>query len=515
MNKQSIFLLLLVIAVFIFTRGYKLNTIPASLYWDEASIGYNAYSILKTGRDEGGQFLPVHFRSFGEYKLPVYIYSVSLVQFFTGPTILSVRLPAVFYSLGILIVIFFLTRLLFGTKTAFLAAFFYTVTPWGFLFSRVGYEASAGLMFFLLGVYLACKDDTRSYFLSAVFFVLSMYSYNSFRILAPLVFVLLTIFPISKDKVKKMLAIKFLIFVIGMVPMIFLYFNAGTGRLDDIGIFNQSLGNIGQTKLFVKNFLSHFSIDFLLGGDKNLRNQLPGWGQIYLAQLILATFGLIRLVFRINKKQALVLMLFLISFIPSSITREAPHALRAITAVPMIAIITAVGVEIVIAITNRIVRASKVLSFLLGFLIIYFMYLFGQYFWSFLNEYNFKSGEYWQYGYKQIYDKYAKSFDKYNFINISDGYAQPYIFAAFYLRFDPSRFQNERTENTTIRKATSLIRNYDKYVFANIDFYNLPKGRNLMFAHPSEKLTEIGYADTVKNPDGSVAFYVYEYESQE
>ncbi|MBI2009816.1 MAG: hypothetical protein HYS86_01425, partial [Candidatus Chisholmbacteria bacterium] len=31
---------------------------PPGLYWDEVSLGYNAYSILKTGRDEHNEFLP-------------------------------------------------------------------------------------------------------------------------------------------------------------------------------------------------------------------------------------------------------------------------------------------------------------------------------------------------------------------------------------------------------------------------------------------------------------------------
>jgi len=73
---QPKFLLVLICAFFLITRVYKIAEIPPSLYWDEASIGYNAYSIAETGKDEWGESFPLHFRAFGEFKLPVYIYSV-------------------------------------------------------------------------------------------------------------------------------------------------------------------------------------------------------------------------------------------------------------------------------------------------------------------------------------------------------------------------------------------------------------------------------------------------------
>src|SRR3989344_2913637 len=48
-------------------RLWNLNNNPPSLTPDEAALGYNAYSILKTGRDEYGQFMPIIFKSFGDY----------------------------------------------------------------------------------------------------------------------------------------------------------------------------------------------------------------------------------------------------------------------------------------------------------------------------------------------------------------------------------------------------------------------------------------------------------------
>ena len=53
MLKERKFLLAIIILAFIL-RFYKLGQIPPSLDWDETAHGYNAYSILKTARDEYG-----------------------------------------------------------------------------------------------------------------------------------------------------------------------------------------------------------------------------------------------------------------------------------------------------------------------------------------------------------------------------------------------------------------------------------------------------------------------------
>lgn len=66
------FLFLLVIGLFL--RLWMFGEIPPGLNRDEASIGYTAWSILKTGRDEYGNFLPLSLRSFGDWKLPGYTY---------------------------------------------------------------------------------------------------------------------------------------------------------------------------------------------------------------------------------------------------------------------------------------------------------------------------------------------------------------------------------------------------------------------------------------------------------
>src|SRR3990167_2506030 len=165
MPRLQKILLLLIVILFLCTRFYKISDIPLSLYWDEASIGYNAYSISQDGKGEWGDFLPVHFRAFGEFKLPIYIYSVVPFVKIFGLNELSVRLPAILFSLGIVLLTFLLARKLTDNITTGLwSSFLVTISPWFFIFSRTGYEVTAGLMFYLLGIYLLLSL-TRNYFI--------------------------------------------------------------------------------------------------------------------------------------------------------------------------------------------------------------------------------------------------------------------------------------------------------------------------------------------------------------
>jgi len=155
MNRRNKLLLGLILIIFLVTRLVNITKNPPSLYWDEASIGYNAYSVLETGKDEWGEFLPLHFRAFGEFKLPVYIYSVVLTTKIFGVGELAIRLPAVIYTFGSLILVCLLAEYLFKDDLISLfSVFILSVTPWLFILSRVGYEATAGLFFYLLTIYL-------------------------------------------------------------------------------------------------------------------------------------------------------------------------------------------------------------------------------------------------------------------------------------------------------------------------------------------------------------------------
>src|SRR3989344_208950 len=111
-RTKKILLLLFIFSVALILRFYKLGVIPDGLQQDESSIGYNAYSILLTGKDEHGVFLPQNFQAFGEYKLPGYIYAsvVPIAVFGLNP--FAIRFVSAVSGFLSVVVVFFLTKTL-------------------------------------------------------------------------------------------------------------------------------------------------------------------------------------------------------------------------------------------------------------------------------------------------------------------------------------------------------------------------------------------------------------------
>ena len=137
-NKRVLtFLVIIILAALL--RLYNLNSVPLGFSEDEASTGYNAFSILKTAKDETGKFLPLTFESFGDYKLPVPVYLTVPFIAVLGLNELAVRLvPALFGILTILL-IFLLTQKLFKNQNvSLISAFLLAVSPWHVQLSRFG-----------------------------------------------------------------------------------------------------------------------------------------------------------------------------------------------------------------------------------------------------------------------------------------------------------------------------------------------------------------------------------------
>lgn len=508
MKVKSWIILVLIFILFIFSRLYKIGQIPPSLYWDEASIGYNAFSVAANGKDEWDELLPLHFRAFGEFKLPVYIYSVSIASKIFGSGALAVRFPAVLFSLGTLIFVYLIAKKLFKSKTvAYFSTFFLGITPWLFIISRVGYEATAGLMFFLAGLWLLLFSIKKPPYLilATIAFIFSIYSYNSFRILSPLI--LLAFFGyrllINRKKVVSLLVpilLSITILTISFIPIYRLYrFDQGMVRAQVVALTGTKTEIV---KSFITNYLKHFSYRFLfVQGDPNPRSQMPGWGQIYLISLPILVLGIVRTIRKRDFAHLMVVFILLVSPIPASITKESPHALRSILMALSLAILIGLGVK------QMTESFQKYRVYLLAVVIGFYLIEFGLYFNSFLNLYPKNFSQDWQYGYKKLFEDYRGEFSKYQKVIISDRYAQPYIFALYYLNYDSTEFKNSVSYNAPDKWGFSTVAGFNTFKFKKVDEGDLSSG-TLIFATNEDRLLDPANAE-IKFLDGSTAFWVY------
>jgi len=467
MKFKSEILLFLILALAFILRIWQVGEIPTFIS-DEASIGYNAYSVLKTGRDEWGSFLPISFKSFGEYKLPIYIYSAVPSVALFGLSETATRLPSVLAGVAAVGLIFLLGRQLFSEKVGLLAAFFLAINPWHFEVSRMALEANLALVFILAGVYflLFAEKNKKALFLSFFLFTLSFYTYNSCRLFIPL-FLFLFFFFQRKTwiGILKRNWLALVMVLVLSLPIFLSGFQGSSQRLTKVGIFTDPgiinrieagralcFGEnspllcrlfynrpITYSQVFAKNYLSHFSLKYLFSQGSGLAQySVPGRGALYPFELPFLILGVIFL-FKKKRRENLILfgLWLLTAPIANSFTGEA-HPVRALILLPVFPILSALGMVYVFDLVKK--RKLRLLfSFGLGLIVL--ICLFG-YLTTYFFDYPQKPGSTWQEGYESLYQKLALREGDYDKVVVSKFYGEPHIFYLFYRRFDPRIYQD-------------------------------------------------------------------------
>src|SRR3990167_3507089 len=527
------------IIAIIFILAFLLRVIfttkaPPSINWDEASLGYNAYSILKTGKDEWGRSWPVTFEAFGDYKLPGYVYTLVPFVGIFGLNEFSVRLPSIISgSLAVIFLYLAVFKITSNKKWAVVSALLLAISPWHFFLSRVAVEANLAFGFFLVGFFFLLHGLKKYYLLlpASLFFGFSIFTYNSARIFVPIF--LLAFFLLHRKQFKPnkislaALGILAIFLAFGFYLAVFQDSSARYFwvRLLDEGAINfleQSRNNSVLNPLFTNliynratyfvynfglNYLKHLSVQFLaISGGSNYQFSVQNLGLIYLAELPFLIFGFYKLL----KQKAgwIFLVWFLAAPVPSALTREAPHALRSIFMLGSIQVITAAGlIGLYSAISGRKLLKNFSIA-LIGFLIAFNAL---HYFRIYFNVYPVEYSGAWQYGYRQTVEEVLKNYDEYPKIYFTKKYGEPHIFYLFFSAYDPGKYQNNSELTRYARSNWRWVDRLDKIYFIN-DWEmrkTLENEKNaLVVSTPGNYPERAEKLETVYFLDGSKAFEI-------
>ncbi len=429
-------------------RIYNLSNIPASLHVDEASYGYNAYSILTTGKDEYSVLFPIFFKAFGEYKSPVPIYSTVPWIFLFGLNEFSIRLNSVIYGVLGLLAIYLLTKELFkqykqANTIALFSMFFLAISPWDIHFSRIAWEMTSFIFFTTFGFYLFLKAQTAPKVLplSIVSWILAIYTYHvAWVFIPPFVFTLSLLYFRFFISHKKVLLVSVIILIIMVVPILqSTYSSQGLIRWQQVSIFSNLPTNQTIFHHIEVNYLLHFSPDFLflkgdigMQGQPNTYDSVRGMGELYLFQLPLLLIGLYSLLKR-KSKTSLILVLWLLLYpIGSMFTnRPTPLARRSVIGVIPFQIISAFGLFYLLELIEKMKKLRAVTITLTAFVIVMsLVYYLSLYFISYPKY----SSDYYgfQYGSKQIVGYFSTHESMYDELVMSPYIFSPYIYFKFY-----------------------------------------------------------------------------------
>ncbi|KKT83764.1 MAG: hypothetical protein UW80_C0007G0019 [Microgenomates group bacterium GW2011_GWC1_44_9] len=454
--------LVLIIALGTFFRFTQLTSLPIALFGDEIDVGYQAWSLISTGRDYMGHLLPTYIQSLAEWRAPLLMYLTAPFVGLFGTTDLAIRLPVALIGSLSIYLIYLLGNTLFKNKTtALISTLLLAITPWHIHFSRAAFEVVPLTFLTMLGTYLFLKGK---YFASLIPFFLTFYAYSTAVVFTPLFVLALLLIERPKLSLGKNWPRLFLPSLLALPIVYNIFFGQAGGRFGLISIFSD-LKIIESVILqrtdpwvqktffevlfhnkylaiataFFDNYLTSFSPQFLfVNGDPFFRHSISKVGELLLPTLPLFLAGLYFIFKNFSQKNSkLLLFWLLLSPIPSCLTTGGgTHATRLFLMVPPLILISALGGTYLFSLFGKKFIRPTIILFIV------FLGLFFTSFWHrYSSHYKYESASLWHYGFKNIFTDLkalAPNFDK---VYINNTYQPSLLLFLFYTQYPPQDFQ--------------------------------------------------------------------------
>lgn len=540
-KQKTFWIFLAIILLAAFLRLYQLGIFPVGVTADEIQQGYTGYSILKTGRDEWGDFLPLNPRGFGDYKPPLFSYLTIPFEIVWGLTIFAVRLPSALAGIATIIVIYFLAKKIFEKQSvALLASFILATSYWHIYYSRFAWESNVGLLLFAAGIlsFLHAFKRPKLFVISALLFGLSLFTYHSFKVQS--ILLLFTIIFFYRDQFKK-LPRNWLFFGLGVwcvflgITVYSFVFAGGGRRASDVAIYQEeNLADLRNAQVtdglpqpfnrilyskpdfvigrFIQNYVAYFSTVFYNSpnrSDSSLFN-MPGIWLIPFWETVFFGLGLFWLINKRKKWMGLVLAWMVIAPIPAALAKEYMQTQRVEALLLLFPLLSAFGiVQTYIWIKNTKIRwllvAVLTLMVIWGGIKDADFYLF--------HQFTHPLGGL-KYGYDQVVTYVNKHQDQYDHIIFTKSHSEPQIFPAFYTQMDPRYYQQQSRNWKHFEKDGYAFLDEINYSLGKYEFRNVVWNKDywlkntLLVANPDEVLDSSPKKFEAKDPQGKTMFVV-------
>lgn len=491
-RKLLISILILIFAVGFFLRFYKLSSYPVGFHVDEASKGYNAYSILKTGKDDNNHRFSLYVDIFGDNSPSGYHNIAVIPVALFGLTEFAVRLPGALFGSFSIIAIFFLAYAMFeNRKIGVLSALLLAIAPWHINLSRASSEGIIALFFIILGFALVLWSMKTQIIKHIIFgtslLCVSFFFYQTPRVFVPLLYLVFVVLFFLRQKTKLSNRYKkALIFSLGalfLLDFVLIFaVSGGTGRFSQVSIFNhpetrlvmeeqtredgisgvsafiaRMFHNKGSSFLltYLSNYFEYFSLNFLFLKDLPQWYFVPGMGVMYLVEMPFVILGAGLLTFHKKKRYLLPLLWLLIAPAVAAITVDIHNVQRALVMFPALEIIASYG--LIFLFTEGFKRRKSALIFVITLLficnIIYFLH---QYFiHSKVHRPWYRNS-----GFSQMMEFVNKDYGNYdNVIATKEGGGYPLF--QFYSKYDPAKYQAEGSPKDSDYKG------FGKFIFVS------------------------------------------------
>ncbi|HEX2914210.1 MAG TPA: glycosyltransferase family 39 protein [Chloroflexia bacterium] len=415
-QSQNFFypLLLVITLVAAVLRLYALDLYPQRFNQDEMVMGYDAWSIWLTGRDQHGQFLPIHFQTFNDYVPPVGNYITAPFVGILGLNEFTTRLPYALFGIATVWLVGLLGRRWFGVIAGLVAAGLMATDPWHLNYSRIAFPASLVPFFTVLSLYCftqaltlirsvaeseqSPKRSVYGWLIAAgVSFALLTSAYPPLKMEAPMLFgaCILAALPVFwKRKRLGLVLIAAYALVVSPVAINQLQnWSTTQTRYSNISVF---LAKNWPTELLFQ-YASHYNPRFLFfdGFKEGVGIRPDGVGELFWLEgllWLLAFAGFIIFSRELNRKVGfhlpLVLVIWFLTFpIAASLTvGQPPYEIRAYNFLPLPQLLSGFGVVVAGRVLAKYqwgklkafwIAASVAVALFVVFQVIFLSYFFG------------------------------------------------------------------------------------------------------------------------------------------
>lgn len=512
MKRMHIYLILILLVSTIF-RLWGLGNIPEGFHADEAAFGYNAYSLLKTGKDEYGKPYPLVLRSFDDYKGAVYSYiTIPFIRLF-GLNEFSVRLPTAIAGTLIVLVSAVLTLALTqNASLSLVAAIIVSLAPSSIVLSRVQSDPLVAVLFMLVGWYCIEKFVESKKYIWAVsglgFWFISCFTYASPRVLLLGFIPLLFWYYYPRLDVKRKLVF-ILTYVIILLTSMYLLFGFSGSRFGQINIFSSQdvmlpldeqiredgvAGStivstrmyhnkiVGYSRYIIHNYANYFGFDFLFfQAYQPEREKIPNMGFMYLIDLPFMLIGLYQIL-KYKKRWGHFILgwFFFTPLTLAAFSQETPNIHRYYFSILPGSILVALGIVQCIQFARKNIRVFVIL----GIALLYSINITNFIHELFVHQ-PLHAPYYRGFAYKEMVRSLQNIYHNYDRIVITKTNQSPYIYMLFYMGYNPKRYQELGSPRDYDYKG------FDKYIFVPLDCPNVKYRKTLEQENPDKRVLYI------------------------
>lgn len=533
MKKTTIVLLSLIFAFALFLRFWKLDKYPEAIDEDEMALGYYAYSLIHSGTDEYGHKFPIYFESVGDYKYGLYSYFDVVPIFLFGLNPVTARsISVVAGALSVVAIFFLACEILKNEEYGLIAAFVLTINPTHIHFSRVAYSNILGALLAITSITLFLRwikgNSFRYALFSFLFFVLSIYSYQSYRIFLPVVYVLTTLIFFKNLGKMKIAATLFSVLVVisvaaSFIPAVSRARSSNLSALVNVPLLTEQISEDGLAGVpplvarvfdnkvvtfslgYISRYFDYFSPDFLFVATSTgtARHTIPGVG---LLLLIEAPFILISLLyvskFVQDEKKYIPLILIFSSPLAAAMVDSSTSTTRAVVLVYGTSLLTAIGIYSVLELNRKF--SKIILSVILVFFGLNFLYFFQQYAVHKIYHHPWYSDV----GLKEMISDINLFSPNYKNVIITGGHYIPYL---FYNKILPHDFVTNSEFNVLAQANGVKVKRFGKIIFNMPDCPTAGKKNVLYICFGYKVPKSAKLIDVIRYRDGQPAITLVEF----